>query len=681
MSNTSVDDTMWSNNNVMKEQQQQQQQKLSSKRRVGGPRKRLQHALSAGAAVGTLVRNNNNNDSNKNEEQRVKNNNALHNAVGSWIQKRGGIRRRQSSGALPAAISFDKDDGTESSTLSSSQQQQQQLEEELEVHQPLTPKKNGILPSSLKHTERIPLRRTLDPDNVESLPDAMLVWLQAVQQLLQSPEMGRVVHSSAAVAQQAGGLVLQTATFPVRLSWNCTATVIGRSSHLVVSTTSSLLGQHSYQSEHQATGEGSEEQHHGLLHNVIALPSAIIGLAGKIVVSVVAPVLQQNGDQNNDNEYEYEGKSWEGAQANVRYGSPPRSQKKLDRQPTIPVTESPRFKGGDDTFLERLRLDFVPQDDDLAMISAKKELFPIETSRFLLRVNDLGLKTESGKPIHYIDLTAKCVDMTLITEAFDQLCNVALCMLANHLLVRIHDPAYEVNPQTEIHWQAEGSTKKILRKMSEQSEPGRVQTLLSETCIWSGRFVQQRIGDGRNFGFFLARGAIRMDPHELLCLLWDNSRTGEYNQYCLGRSTVQVLLGSDETVLNGNGDDEKASVAAKIIRSTMRVPFAGITVKAICLMHVRPLPEGGYVILSRTLDTGTSGTHFSEKNVDESSKKNEILWGVNIIRPVQPGVSDLTSLSQVGSSVPNFLAQKIGMMGITDFFKNVRAIANDKKEA
>ena len=59
----------------------------------------------------------------------------------------------------------------------------------------------------------------------------------------------------------------------------------------------------------------------------------------------------------------------------------------------------------------------------------------------------------------------------------------------------------------------------------------------------------------------------------------------------------------------------------------------------------------------------------------EKNNKNEILLGVNIMRPVpgHPDLTDLMSVSQVSSTmVPQFLAFRIGMMGLEDFFKNVR---------
>jgi hypothetical protein len=103
-------------------------------------------------------------------------------------------------------------------------------------------------------------------------------------------------------------------------------------------------------------------------------------------------------------------------------------------------------------------------------------------------------------------------------------------------------------------------------------------------------------------------------------------------------------------------------------------------VKAVCLMHVCPLPTGdGFVICSRTLDGGPVGIHTTASQLREAvaPAKNEILWGVNVLRSLRndPNHTQLTSLSQVGSGVLSFLAQKIGLMGIADFFKNVRHVA------
>jgi hypothetical protein len=96
-------------------------------------------------------------------------------------------------------------------------------------------------------------------------------------------------------------------------------------------------------------------------------------------------------------------------------------------------------------------------------------------------------------------------------------------------------------------------------------------------------------------------------------------------------------------------------------------------------MHARAIgndPEDGYIIFSRSLNVGRAGYHTNKKHVDDlRSNKNEIIVGVNYMRavPGQPHLTDLISVSQVNASMlPPFLAFRIGMMGVEDFFKNVR---------
>jgi len=118
---------------------------------------------------------------------------------------------------------------------------------------------------------------------------------------------------------------------------------------------------------------------------------------------------------------------------------------------------------------------------------------------------------------------------------------------------------------------------------------------------------------------------------------------------------------------------------AKVIKSETKIPFTSLSVFLSAVMHARSLgdrPEDGYMIFSRSLDTGRAGCHIGKKTEVDQSNKNEIILGVNIMRPVpgHPDLTDLISVSQVSASmVPPFLAFRIGMMGVEDFFKNVRA--------
>ena len=74
------------------------------------------------------------------------------------------------------------------------------------------------------------------------------------------------------------------------------------------------------------------------------------------------------------------------------------------------------------------------------------------------------------------------------------------------------------------------------------------------------------------------------------------------------------------------------------------------------------------------------GKNSKSEHSSSSSKKSEILWGVNVLRvvPNHPELTDLTSVSQVGSSmVPKFMQTRLGVMGIEDFYKNVRQIKEE----
>mmetsp|Transcript_22593 Transcript_22593/g.64003 ORF Transcript_22593/g.64003 Transcript_22593/m.64003 type:complete len:115 (-) Transcript_22593:67-411(-) len=104
------------------------------------------------------------------------------------------------------------------------------------------------------------------------------------------------------------------------------------------------------------------------------------------------------------------------------------------------------------------------------------------------------------------------------------------------------------------------------------------------------------------------------------------------------------------------------------------------------IMHVEPLPnddDDGYMIVTRSLQSGAAGCHtdmHTSRIRRSDSNSNEVLVGVNILRrvPNDPTYTDLITVSQVASGfVPQFLTKRIGMAGLDDFFKNVRAIGDE----
>ena len=292
-------------------------------------------------------------------------------------------------------------------------------------------------------------------------------------------------------------------------------------------------------------------------------------------------------------------------------------------------------------------------------------------SKFLLPVHDLGLVTDEGQPLCFVDLqhTEKSALHPLVTQALQRLVEVGVAWMANHPTVRLSRQVPP--PKLSIEWKPESHTPKILKKMAPLSTLERLRVLEREVLIWSGAL------SGAKFPFFLARGVVPQSPTEFMRMLWDNNRTVEYNNFCLGRTTLLVL---HDGVLSDDSPSkaERNVTGTKVVQSETRVPFTSLSVLVSCAMHVQPLeaPDEGFVIVSRSVYTGPAGTHCnSSPHGVEPASKNEILWGMNILRrvPNHPHLTDLTSLSQVGSTlVPKFLATRIGLMGIEDFFKNVR---------
>ena len=523
-----------------------------------------------------------------------------------------------------------------------------------------------------------------------SFPESVDRWLHSVDALVRSDEMTTLVVSTRDIVFSAGSLAVKTALLPVTLPLHiaCTTTdmVVGGCAHVIGSTGALvgrvLMGDHHHETRALQSEEPQQDKAESagsLLGSVFGLPGMALGLAGKITADVgsavigvaAAPVLMltQSGEPR-------ERKVVDAPPATVRKEDIIRSKKCV-----IDASYSET-----DNFLDRLRLDYeVASESPLIdpappSMSSSSSTNPTEgtvndpgsVSKFLLRVDDLDLKrrdpNDSSKiigPFCYIDLD--CKDEVALREyALSMLVARGVSMLSNHPTVRL-GKHYRVNPKAMIEWKPEGSTLKLLRKMVKMTTLERLRSLERDVLIWSGKFAAKDCVGNNNYPFFLARGVVQRSPRDFMKLLWDNERTTEYNNFCLGRSNLLVV---EDKILAG------ASVGTKVVKSETRVPFTSLSVMVVCVMHVRPLeaPDEGYVIVSRSLDCGSAGYHLTPDDV-EKGQKNEIIWGINVLRrvPNHPHLTDLTSFSQVGSNlVPKFLAGRIGLMGIEDFFKNVR---------
>lgn len=506
----------------------------------------------------------------------------------------------------------------------------------------VTPEK--IPRSSLTQTSPYTSSSSVMTLEEQGVVDCIVDWCDSLGDLVTSPEMERFLHSS-------GHLVVKTAILPVTLPLHVanqtTRFVVGQCVIPVLGV-SRLLLQNGEADESLRTGqpvredEENNDRNEGcgqrknpivkIARGVWGFPGHVFGLAshvkdevGGIILRTLAPALHGTIEES------------------CRPGE----------------STSETHRGGN--VLERLRLDCSLDQEQTGQ--------PAKTSQFLLRVDDLRVVDMEKGLAHYVDLNS--LEEPTVSRALDRLVHLGISMLANHPTVRISNQAFVAEKEHEIEWKAECNTPKLLRRLAKMDVLGRLGVLRDETLIWSGRFKHDvQSGYDRQSRFYLARGVLNMSPRALLELLWDDRRTADYNKFCSGRTT---LVGNDTEFLQGED-----KVGTKVVLSETRVPLTSITVTMSCLMHARALDDGtGYIIVSRSCSTGPQGIHYDAlENVARS--RNEIHWGVNILRrvPNRPDLVDLTSLSQVGTTgVPQFLAAKIALMGVEAFFENARKLS------
>lgn len=462
--------------------------------------------------------------------------------------------------------------------------------------------------------------------------------------------MSALVTSTRDVVHMAGGLAVKTAFLPVTLPLHmacATKDFIGWTVHQALSgNILQLTNGDEQEAVHKRadTKPNEKEQASNPLEGLLQLVPVVLQTAGKVkdeigstVIGLVTPPQPKDATRDTCKDKEV-----------------------LDRL-KIPVVNA---EGKIEEFAEVV----APTKTPTHRMSASKADF----SKFLLQVEDLDVSAPDSKAtILYVDLSSEFREDALMKSCLDKLAAQGLA------LATCHAPAIPPATPSEnghVEWKPEGVTAKLLRKKERQTTERWDETIQSEVLIWSGNFKKAFGGSpiNRQFPMFLARGIIgRMAPRDFLELLWDNNRTAEYNNFCMGREDVMQI---DDNVLSSRN----VHTGVKVVRSETRVPFTGLSVSLCTVMHCRALPGGpqeGYIIASRSLVSGMAGSHTASCRSIQKSK-SEILWGVNVLRsvPGHPGQTELTSVSQVASSmVPKFLSQRIGIMGVEDFFKSIRS--------
>lgn len=496
---------------------------------------------------------------------------------------------------------------------------------------------------------------------------------------MKSQEMSSFLGSTQEVIRMAGGMAVRTAFLPVTLPLQvagATKDFVGWTLHQTVAQTAAAIQNltdgsnnnddkkhpNALQCKNQsktAKAVDSCHDHHNPLEGILHLVPVVLEVAGKLkdeigatVVAIVTPPNHKGKDKERTNQDEKE---------------------RLDRlRLPIFVDEKQQEKA-----LHHCQsLPASPVSIPVATVSVT----PADYSKYLMRVEDLGLTVASDKTVAvlFIDLSVEYRDFTLLNQSLERLVAKGLALATSHAPVI---PPATPTLAPDVDWKTEGNTAKMLRKKKLQTPERWEEIMRNDILMWSGNFRKDRGGSPTHsqHSLFLARGVVdNKSPRDLLEMLWDNRRTFEYNAYCAGR---EDMLQINDKVLSS----KKVHTGTKVVKSETRVPFTGLSVTLCTMMHCCPLPGGpkeGYMIVSRSLLSGMAGSHLSESSSDKatshknvSKSKSEILWGINVFRgvPGHPGQTELTSVSQVASAmVPKFLSQKIGIMGVEDFFRNVR---------
>ena len=295
-----------------------------------------------------------------------------------------------------------------------------------------------------------------------------------------------------------------------------------------------------------------------------------------------------------------------------------------------------------------------------------------DVSKFLLRVCDLDISlrnnAEQHEKVYHIDLSKDFYDEALAAQALDSLVDNGLSLLASCPDARLGNT---IESEPIVDWKPEGSTAKLLRKKQKLDIDGWVDLMGKEVLVWSGKLRTKNVRKA-DVPVFLSRGIVPISPHDMLRLFWDDSRTTFYNKFSLGRSTSMEM--EDDLEVSGG----KTVRATKVVQSETQVPFTSFSVVMSTLMHARQIddPERCYVIVSRSLNPGRAGSQVGSPSSAIEDSKNELLWGVNVLRAV-PGhsnLTDLTSVSQVSSSmVVQFLSHKVGIMAVESCYNAMRS--------
>lgn len=264
---------------------------------------------------------------------------------------------------------------------------------------------------------------------------------------------------------------------------------------------------------------------------------------------------------------------------------------------------------------------------------------------YSIRICDHVFQSKHGMS-NYITLKSSDGDeqKILMEELFFSMTERALQLVEDNIRFDSIQTGTGDNIDHLIHWKEVGSSVKLMKKNQDNwTSPNALRQLETEVLLWTGRFNSACLSYGKEIPLFKARGIIpNKSPLQLMELLYDSAQCQKYNRYSNGRKDICILESDPHSM-------------CKIVENETKIPLTGRVIQMKVLMFVKPLVEGGYIIISRSV-------HNGQFNITPKiGKQNEIIWSINILRCIDdPLKTDLTVMTQANTSmIPLFFAEKV----------------------
>ena len=181
----------------------------------------------------------------------------------------------------------------------------------------------------------------------------------------------------------------------------------------------------------------------------------------------------------------------------------------------------------------------------------------------------------------------------------------------------------------------------------------------SEGKVWKHRLPSDAYGAANSV--VKAKGLVAATPEAIFEMIFDSSRTKEYNKYSVGRADIDTVAGCPKS---------------KIVWNRTNPPGTKKPHDFCTLMHGVSFPAGNgtYLIM-------TTAVEHPKAKPSSNYLRSEILLGVNLMKPVpgRAGVTELTTVNHVKTTgVPAFLSEKVAAKSAIDFIRKVDTVLGGK---